>query len=224
MNYNNQEIVVARYNEDLEWINREPFNRHPIIIYNKSDNENFVKNLNIKKIIQLPNVGREMHTYFYHIIENYDNLADVTIFLPGSVDLEHKYDRSKRVVETVETTNNTVFSGWREDVDYNFQIDNWLSTHSKNKDLNPDAIMEPSNIRPYGEWFKNTFKNGEQNMIVSLNSIISVWRENILQKPKSYYENLINMVNKHQNPEVVHYLERSWCAVFYPYNDNAILV
>jgi hypothetical protein len=34
--YKNQEIVIARYNENLNWINEEPFNRHPIIIYNKA--------------------------------------------------------------------------------------------------------------------------------------------------------------------------------------------
>ena len=99
--YKSQEIVIARYNENLEWINEEPFNRHPIIVYNKSDNYDFSKN-NITQIINLPNIGRETHSYLYHIVKNYDNLKEVTIFLPGSVELPNKFERSKNVIKTVE--------------------------------------------------------------------------------------------------------------------------
>ena len=34
-------IVVSRYNEDLHWINQEPFNRYFITCYNKGINNNF---------------------------------------------------------------------------------------------------------------------------------------------------------------------------------------
>lgn len=226
--YENQEIVIARYNEDLNWITQEPFNRHPIIIYNKSDNANFTKSSNIKRVVNLPNVGREMHSYFYHIINNYDNLSDVTIFLPGSADLPGKFERSKSVVSKVENTNNTTFSCTHDDNfvndNYNFEIDNYLSTHKNNQDINKDTSMEISNIRPYGNWFNSIFKNNEKNTCISFNSIIAVSRDTILQKPKSYYESLMRQVDKHQNPEIVHYLERSWYAVFYPYDSNASFI
>ena len=29
---NNLEIVVSRYNEDLKWINTDPFNKYPLLI------------------------------------------------------------------------------------------------------------------------------------------------------------------------------------------------
>ena len=32
---------------------------------------------------QLPNVGREAHTYLHHIVSNWDNLAEYTLFLQG---------------------------------------------------------------------------------------------------------------------------------------------
>jgi hypothetical protein len=220
--YKSQEIVIARYNEDLEWIKEEPFNRHPIIVYNKSDNENFSKN-NVKKIVNLPNVGREMHSYFYHIIENYDNLSDVTIFLPGSAELPNKFERSKNLVRTVEETNNTVFSCSNDDNfvenNYNFEIDDYLSSNEKNKTLNTDTSMKISDIRPYGKWYNSIFTNEEKNTCISWNSIIAVSKKNILQKPKSYYEKLMKEVNEHHNHETVHYLERSWYAIFYPYKN-----
>ena len=70
------EIVIARYNENLDWIKDIPKNIK-ITIYNKGLD-------NIKEsYIRLPNIGRESHTYLYHIINNYDNLSNTTIFCQG---------------------------------------------------------------------------------------------------------------------------------------------
>lgn len=64
------EFVIAKYKEDLSWIDiLEPYRFR---IYNKDDGGD------------LPNIGREAHTYLHHIIENYDKLADVTVFLQGN--------------------------------------------------------------------------------------------------------------------------------------------
>jgi len=226
--YKDQEIVIARYNENLNWINDEPFNRHPIIVYNKSDNDNFASSDNIKKVVNLPNVGREMNSYFYHIIENYDNLAEVTIFLPGSADLENKRERSINLVKNVEKTTETTMACFNNENfvkdNYNFTIDNYMSSHENNRTMNNDSSMQVSDTRPFGDWFTNNFTNGEKNNCISFNSIIAISRKNILQKPKSYYEKLNNQVNTHQNPEVVHYLERSWYAIFYPFNEDASFI
>jgi hypothetical protein len=226
--YKNQEIVIARYNENLNWINEEPFNRHPIIIYNKSNNDNFASSDNIKKVVNLPNVGRETNSYFYHIIENYDNLADITIFLPGSADLNNKYERSINLVKHVEEIGETTMSCYYNDNfvqnNYNFEIDDYMSSHENNRDINNDSSMQISNIRPFGNWFNNNFTSGEINNCISLNSIIAISRKNILQKPKSFYENLNNQLNTHQNPEVGHFLERSWQAIFYPYDEKASFI
>jgi hypothetical protein len=79
------QIVIARYSENLEWMKESPFEGHEYIVYNKGPNEDFYRSEDLKDVIELDNVGREGHTYLYHIIHNYDNLADVTVFLPGSV-------------------------------------------------------------------------------------------------------------------------------------------
>jgi hypothetical protein len=69
------ELVIARYNEDISWLKN--VKNKKITVYNKG-----IDNINIKSI-KLPNVGRESHTYLTHIINNYDNLADTTIFCQG---------------------------------------------------------------------------------------------------------------------------------------------
>jgi hypothetical protein len=45
----------------------------------------------------LPNVGNEGHTYLWHITEHWDTLADLTIFLPDTVEYGDKLKTWRRV-------------------------------------------------------------------------------------------------------------------------------
>jgi len=67
------EVVIAKYKEDTAWTSGLT---HPYVIYDKSDTP-------LPTSIPLPNVGREAHTFLYHIVETYGNLADITVFLQG---------------------------------------------------------------------------------------------------------------------------------------------
>lgn len=228
--FHQQPIVVSRYNEDLAWITQEPFNRHPIIVYNKGTNNNYTMAPNIIRSIQLPNVGRESHTYLYHIINNYDSLADVTIFLPGSIHLDHKYGRAKTVVENVEKTNSSAISCQFNDNEeehkriHDFTLDTYTSSDEKNRAINNDAKIKQSEIRPYGLWFNSYFTEGEKNHCVAYMAMFGISKDQILQRPKSFYERLLATIDDHHNPEVGHYMERSWYSMFYPYNDSATFV
>lgn len=73
-------IVVARYNEDIA--NFIPFNNN-LMVYNKGNN-NIDPLINHENVIKCPNLGRESGTYIKHIVENYDNLAEYTIFTQGN--------------------------------------------------------------------------------------------------------------------------------------------
>lgn len=68
------EVVVAKYKEDISWT--KEFKNSKLFIYDKSGEDN--------GYINLPNIGREAHTYLYHIINNYDNLSDYVCFLQGN--------------------------------------------------------------------------------------------------------------------------------------------
>lgn len=67
-------FVIAKYNENVDWVNDL---KHPYIIYDKSD-------LPVKGSKVLKNVGREGETFLYHIVNNYDNLDDITVFLQAN--------------------------------------------------------------------------------------------------------------------------------------------
>jgi hypothetical protein len=71
---NEVNIVIARYNENLDWA--LPYN-DIAFIYNKGDDNvpNFSNRVNVK------NIGREGHTYLYHILNRYCELSNRTIFL-----------------------------------------------------------------------------------------------------------------------------------------------
>lgn len=63
------EFVIAKYTEDTLWV--KDLSPYRVTIYDKSKGD-------------LPNIGREAHTYLHHIICNYDKLADITVFLQGN--------------------------------------------------------------------------------------------------------------------------------------------
>ncbi len=86
------EIVISRYNEQINWIENLKF---PYIIYNKGKED-----INLP-YITLPNFGRESGTYIYHIIQNYGTLPNYLVLLQGNPfdhcrDLYHKIENYNR--------------------------------------------------------------------------------------------------------------------------------
>jgi hypothetical protein len=72
------DLVISVYNEEITWLLKRNFSNENIFAYNKF--ERFDYNFAEK----LPNVGRESHTYIWHIIKNYDDIkSDYTMFLQG---------------------------------------------------------------------------------------------------------------------------------------------
>ena len=104
MNYDNVDIIVSRYNENLNWTLETPFNEFKYIVYNKGGNENFEKK-NVKQVINLKNVGRECHTYLYHIVNNYDNLNKILVFFPGSINIDYKKDKANMILQKIKNNN-----------------------------------------------------------------------------------------------------------------------
>jgi hypothetical protein len=67
------DLVVARYQESVRWISAVP-SQYNVFLYDKGYGTTGIK---------LPNIGRESHTYLYHIVHRYNQLADYTVFSQG---------------------------------------------------------------------------------------------------------------------------------------------
>jgi hypothetical protein len=73
------EVVVARYKEDVGWCAE-----YNCTVYSKDERAPSMAQMRqVARWRQLPNIGRESHTILSHIVENFDGLADWTVFMQG---------------------------------------------------------------------------------------------------------------------------------------------
>jgi hypothetical protein len=200
-------IIVARYNENIEWLNSEMSN---CIIYNKGNN------LNIKNEIILENVGRESETYLHYIITNYDNLPDVIVFTQARIS-DHK--GADDVNYLIDIKNQSLYNSKSQ----NFHVHNdvGVSIHfDKEWNLRKEGYYLKDNYKnnkpiTFLEWFKTNINVNYPNPInIYINAIFAVKKENIINKPIEYYKRLILEVNHHIDSTEGHFFERSWYYIF----------
>jgi hypothetical protein len=235
------DMVIALYKENLDWLKLYDKDEYPfrnIFLYNKFEGNNTKTSQDLKCSIRgkecvkinLKNEGRCDHTFLYHIIHHWDTLADVTIFTKGSSDLWREKAKLGFVTKKVFQTKNTVFSVDRLPIPISmrykdFSLDTYMASHPVNRgDLLMnlyDRKMALSNPRPFGKWYAKHFP-GLNIFHVSYAAVMGISRDHIKQHPKIYYENLIKELEGHANPEVGHYFERAWIAVFDPIPENCM--
>jgi len=76
-------VVVAKFNEDINWVNNLLLPREEIIVYDKGDANHSSVNANYLRR-PLENIGRETMTFILHIIVNYFTLPDYTVLVQGN--------------------------------------------------------------------------------------------------------------------------------------------
>jgi len=211
-------IVVSRFNEDLSWTLEFPFNQFNYIVYNKGINDGFEKT-KVSKVITLPNVGRCDQTYLHHIVSNYNHLSDIVVFLPGSINMEHKKKIAIKLLVNILKTNKASFIGGEThsifQLFHNFSQEEYCCTDKLNKELNNETSLFLCPQRPFGNWFlQHGFKDVNHYCYYG---IFSVDKRDIYQHPITRYTQLLEELSLHSNPEVGHYTERSWASIFGPF-------
>jgi hypothetical protein len=141
--------------------------------------------------------------------------------------MENKKQKATNLLENIEKQNTAVFisESTHENVKselYNFVLDEWESSDKNNKNINPERTLEKSKTRPYGKWYEENFGDLVIKNVTYM-GIFSVSKKDILQHPLEYYKNLMKHLETSSNPEVGHYIERSWAAIFYPMNNTKII-
>lgn len=197
------EYIVPRYYENIDWIYDYPDIK--FTIYNKGYDIPIPPNI---KLITLPNIGKDAHTILYHIIENYDNLADITIFGANN---KHREEKVKKTIELTIQTENSVFICEDNQLrNYDFIIDHWRTRGDMKL-----SKLNPSSVRPYGKWKDLLWPNTDVTWICYM-CIFSVHKNHIRQHSKEYYQYILNNLTTNDD-EMVHYIERAFTIIFYPY-------
>lgn len=214
------DIVIAHFQEDLSWL---PVDQaHHYYIYTKSPDFDYnavLKRHSKVNIIRLPNIGRESHTYLYHILQNYERLAsanlNTTLFLQGKIRDHLKYYNVQSESESELITSllkDAIIFGKSKSTAKAWPFKD-MSAHPSFKLYSRHAIMQHAEM-PLSKWFCNhiapIFPDEARWWVGALFAIRS---DIITSRPKNYYQNIFNQLD-HPNPEIGHFLERSWYYVF----------
>ena len=177
-------IVVAKYKEDMAWTSTLP-----CIIYNKdSSNED-------SRFITLENIGREAHTYLHHIVSNYDNLDDYTVFVQG-----HPFDHSPRLLEKIR------YISFLDELPDFIHLSEFILPTSTHEDPYHQALpMKEVYTYLFGE------PSSRKNFCFGAGAQFLVSRKLIQHIPKETYEKLLKYSVEGWGPYL---LERFWEQIF----------
>jgi len=186
-------IIVARYNESVEWTKQF----QNVIIYNKGD-----KLDNSYNEVFLNNVGREGHTYYKYICDNYENLAEYNIFLQGN-----PFDHSPNIISNLTKYVND------EELSIDFEFLSEQIHHSS-------LYLERSRYYRQCENIHKTWARifgpitGNKECIFGAGAQFIVSKKQVLKKPKEFYENIMKILEYDINPLEGYHIERFHKYIF----------
>jgi len=178
-------IVVARYIEDIEWTKQFP----DVIVYNKGSE--------LPNTIPLKNVGREGHTYYQHICENYHALADHTIFLQGN-----PFDHSPNVISNI----SKYIRGTGDE--FEFLSETIHTCNLTGCSYHPGLPL----VGTYEKLFGRRLNYMEFQFGAGAQFIVS--KQRILQKPIEFYQRIVDMLQNDVNPIEGFVIERFHKLIF----------
>ena len=233
------EIVIAHFNEDLEWLGPFVSSCH---VYSKGEPVELADEHSecgssaieqaspYKSLQQLPNIGRETHTYLTYITTHYDDLPPYMLLLQGDIhSINHgtpahtDLTLSEIISSTTQLAPGGVlpigavmeFSDWQGLV----YKQGWVERRGK--------TLVRSKLTP-GEYWKTMFsadsseqsetKGHPKSVRFVQGACFGVTKDAILHRPRSFWLNVLRYFEELQecNPEEGHYMERLWYSLLDP--------
>lgn len=204
------QLIIAKYRENVTWADALGYD---YIVYDKGGNDD--PNARI-----LPNIGREAHTYLTHIVREYEQLADMNVFLQGDP-FDHIDDQGRATVERLrgqleEVVDRKIpFKGlaW-----FKLKCDRLGRPHDLHKPENEGRWAGWGKDIPLGEVFERLFgaPMPEQIVVRAPTGNFCVTSERIRTRPKAFYEFVLRMIeaDPHDENNTGHALERLWQHMF----------
>jgi len=222
------DIVVATYKAPLQWIDTvlQKLPTARLHLYCKGNTSRD------PRCIRMENVGTEEYAYFHHILNNWDSLADITIFSSDNMENTAGYIPTTRecldfVVNKLDRPDKRAdFPGY-EALDFMpvtkmFDIQYYHSSALRGDSLEKKELCRAS-FNPFGPWYLRFINSSDTNFehltcaASSMHGIFGVSRERIHRIPKSVFRDLITEVERCRGVNhfvAGHYMERSWAALF----------
>ncbi len=179
-------IIVARYNEDIEWTKQFP----NVIIYNKGER------LNLNNEIMLENVGREGHTYYKYIYDNYNNLDDYTIFLQGN-----PFDHSPNIIQDLKYLTNNININPFLPIKFKFLSKHVLKCKLSGCKYKADLPLIQIHEQLFSNIDNKIFEFGAGAQFI-------VSKNNIHKRTKDFYLKIIKILEYSSDPIEGHVIER----------------
>jgi hypothetical protein len=190
------ELVVARYKENLNWLRRVP-PEFRVTVYDKSGEQ-------APGAISLPNAGREAHTYLWHIVERYGDLADVTVFCQGRP-FDHAYDFHQTLRDLAAIPEVGSFLPLGHIIDTDDARGRLLFTQwSKNEDGH-ELKIRAFHQALFGD-------DGPDHYTFRLGAQFGVTRQTVQNRSRAFYQRALRLAIDF--PDAAHCFERSWPLVF----------
>ena len=222
-------VVIARYKENVSWI-YDAFGdldaNVTFFVYNKGGDVEVLKEqiapFKEKVVIEeLLNVGRESHTYMYHIVKYYKQYTSRTTPVadePYVLCCQGHIDDHEELVDlpTIRSmvadakiyrfSKSTAIAHWfgRNSAIPEFKIRRWRGEIVENV---PET---------FGQWFEKhvTDKYCFPRKALWWACAIFCFKSTILAtKPLAYFKDLLEQIGKTRNPEIGHFFERSWLYI-----------
>lgn len=177
-------VVLARYKEDVSWLDKL---NHDFCIVNKGPDD--INEKYKDKILKIPykERGREAQGYVSYIIENYDNLPDYLVFTQAN-----PFDHCPPFLD--------IINNFKFDVDY-LRLGHLVHEYHKHPSHMSELFFKFSD-----EIVENlTFPGGQQFLVK---------KEKILLRPKRCYQDCLAFLDEEDKEHFSGRMERIWEKIF----------
>jgi len=210
-----KQAIVTNYHNDLEWLsslNDYGYAREDIIIYDRSETKKDWSS--VGRVIEVPNVGENIYDICNHIVLNYENLADMNLFVKGNL-FPRKY-----------TTEESFYRALQNDVF--MPIERIHPQNPPHAFVTSDGGYMELNTSWYCNHHPSKYFNNYNQFIDHMydNPVIPVYvrfapggnylvpKANILMRPKEFWADIRDIVSWDAVPAEAHIAERNLHTAF----------
>lgn len=204
--------IVNSYKTDFDWIYNYTSD---FIVYDKTG-----QLPETDKVIHQSNVGYNIYDYCYFIINNYENLPDICVFIKANVFKHCKEETFKKLIANdyftplEDYSDSPITAAHIKDKDGGYmEINNSWYIYSHMQTFGAETNRY---FRSYNQFLETMFENPKYPTFIRFapgaNYIVP--KKNILFYSLDFWKKLMGCVDYHQIPTEAHIIERALYYIF----------